>query len=689
MSDELAAAGAELTENRAVERTPPLHKKNEVSRHAPPLAESAYRPDIDGLRAIAVSIVLIYHAGISTFRGGFIGVDVFFVISGFLITRLLRADLERGTFSISRFYERRIRRIFPALIAVVAVTLTVAPFTLFPVELRTTALTAIAALSSFSNLYLLNSAGYFAADVTSQPLIHTWSLGVEEQFYLAFPLLLAVIGASRVRAARWTIVVLALASLLGGILLTAADRDIAFYFPLTRAWELLLGSLLAYSVVPQMPRLLREFGMFAALLLLLVSSVKFHAGLAFPGYFAVIPCVSTLALIGIGGQGPTTVKGLLSSSPFVWVGKISYSLYLWHWPIFVYYQLIRGTALSAPEALALILLSVLAAYLSWRYVEQPFRERKILATRAELLRCAGVAYLILCVAGIGLSYGAARLQIPNGDGNHFASYLDYDDTSVYRRGVCFLIGHINHLSDYDRDTCLKPSLDKPNILLIGDSHAADLWSGLTAVMPQSNVMQATSSGCKPVISSKGERGCTDLMQMVFSDFLKKHRPGILILSARWIETDIPDVVRSLEALRGHVDRIVVFGPIVEYHKSLARLLGQVASGRNASLLVTARNTEQMKTDSEMAAAVEAAGGVYVSTYSLLCPPDGTACATQENGIPLQWDYGHLTAAGSAFVAMKAQMTGAFDVPGKFQLLLAQIRGHFNSNPSRASRRRPL
>jgi peptidoglycan/LPS O-acetylase OafA/YrhL len=659
MSNELAAAGADVIENRADESPLPLENKNEPSKHTVPLAASAHRPDIDGLRAIAVSLVLIYHAGISPFRGGFIGVDVFFVISGFLITRLLRADLERGTFSISRFYERRIRRIFPALIAVVAATLSVAPFALFPVEMKTTSLTAITALSSFSNLYLLNSAGYFAADVTSQPLIHTWSLGVEEQFYLAFPLLLALIGASRARTARWSIVTLALASLIGGILLTRADRDIAFYFPLTRTWELLAGSLLAYGTIPRMPRFLREFGMFAALLLLLVSSVKFHPGLAFPGYFAVIPCAATVALIAIGGLGPSVVRDLLSSTPFVWVGKISYSLYLWHWPIFVYYQLVRGTALSAPEGLALILVSIFSAYLSWRYVEQPFRQRKILATRAALWQGAGAAYAVLIIASASLSYGAAHLQ--KNDANRFASYLDYDDAPVYRRGVCFLIGHINHLSDFDRDTCLKPSPDKPNILLIGDSHAADLWSGLSAAMPQSNVMQATSSGCKPVISSKGERGCTDLMEMVFSDFLKKHRPNILILSARWIESDIADVVRSLEALHGQADRIVVFGPIVEYHKSLARLLGQVASGRDESLLVTARNTEQMKTDREMAAAVEATGGVYVSTYSLLCPSDGTACATQQNGIPLQWDYGHLTAEGSAFVATRAQTTGAFDV----------------------------
>jgi peptidoglycan/LPS O-acetylase OafA/YrhL len=643
MSDELPPAGATLTERRALP---------DVSISPPPVTRGSYRADIDGLRAIAVTVVLIYHTGISSLRGGFIGVDVFFVISGFLITSLLRADLQRGTFSIARFYERRVRRIFPALIAVVGVTLAVAPFVLFPIEIRTTTLTAIAALSSFSNLYLLNSAGYFGADVNSQPLIHTWSLGVEEQFYLAFPLLLAVIGAARPRMALWAIVGVALASLVAGILLTIEDRDVAYYFPLTRAWELLAGSLLAYRSIPLMPRLFREIGMLAALLLLLACAVKFHSGLAFPGYYAVIPCLAAVMLIGLGGQGPTAVKSLLSSPPFVWVGKISYSLYLWHWPIFVYYQLVRGAALSVPEVLGLVLASILAAYLSWRYIEQPFRERKISANRRQLWIWAGTTYLILCI-GAGLLYGAVRTLAPDSDANRLASYIDYDDTPVYRRGVCFILGHLNSVADYNRDTCLKPAADKPNILLIGDSHAAHLWSGLHAVMPQDNIMQATSSGCKPVIALKGERGCVDLMHLVFSDFINSHHPDTLILSARWIESDIPDLVQTITALRPKAGRIVVFGPIVEYDKSLARLLAQVADGRDPGLLVSARNTEQLATDKDMQAAVKAAGGVYISTYALLCPPDGTVCATERNGVPLQWDYGHLTAEGSRMVVERA------------------------------------
>ena len=651
MSDEIAVAGATLGGRPG--------RQNVLTTSAAPSHKGGYRPDIDGLRAIAVTIVLVYHTGISPFRGGFIGVDVFFVISGFLITSLLRADLQRGTFSIARFYERRVRRIAPALIAVVGVTLAVAPFALFPVEIKTTALTAITALSSVSNIYLLNSSGYFGADVNSQPLIHTWSLGVEEQFYLAFPLLLAILGASRPAVAKWTIAAVALVSLAGGIWLTIEDRDVAYYFPLTRAWELLAGALLAYSTVPRMPRLLREIGMAGALLLLLACGIKFHSGLAFPGYVAIVPCVAAVLLIGIGGQGPTAVKSLLSSPPLVWVGKISYSLYLWHWPIFVYYQLVRGTALSVPEAAGLVLVSVLAAYLSWRFIEQPFRERKVAAGSAQLWASAGTAYIILCV-GAGVLYGVIGTQSPDSQASRLASYIDYDDTPVYRRGVCFLLGHLNSVTDYNRDTCLRPSTDKPNLLLIGDSHAADLWSGLSTALPQSNIMQATSSGCKPVIALKGERGCTELMRLVFSDFLKSNRPDTLVLSARWLESDIPDLVQTIETLRATAGRIVVFGPIVEYHKSLARLLAQVADGRDPSLLVSARNTEQRATDEDMEAAVKAAGGIYISTYSLLCPKDGSACATQENGVPLQWDYGHLTAEGSKVVAARALATHTFD-----------------------------
>lgn len=268
-----------------------------------------YRADIDGLRALAVATVVIFHAGVSPLRGGFIGVDIFFVISGYLITRQIRAEMEAGAFSILGFYERRVRRIAPALLFVIAATLAVAPFVLFPVELVTAGMTAIASLLSVANLYLLNSAGYFAADAGTQPLIHMWSLGVEEQFYLFFPLLLVAFGHRSRSAARWTTFALALVSLALCIVVTRYDRDFAYYFPLTRAWELLAGAALVFVAIPPMPAWLRNLAAIGALLLIAASAYKFYPQMAFPGFYALAPVLATVVLIS-----PMILKSIVCGS---------------------------------------------------------------------------------------------------------------------------------------------------------------------------------------------------------------------------------------------------------------------------------------------------------------------------------------------------------------------------------------
>lgn len=619
-------------------------------------APEGYRADIDGLRAIAVAMVLIYHTGISPLRGGFIGVDVFFVISGFLITRLLRSDLERGSFTVSRFYERRVRRILPALTVVLAVTLAIAPFMLFPLELKRTAMTAIATLASASNLYLLQSAGYFSADVASQPLIHTWSLGVEEQFYLGFPLFMQALSRLPATKTRLAIAVVMIVSLGGGVVLTQMNRDFAFYFPLTRAWELLLGALLAYVSVPRLKPILAETVAGLALALLLTCGYKLHSGLAFPGIYALVPCAATAIVIAIGAHNTSLVKRLLSSSPFVWFGKISYSVYLWHWPILIYYQLGAGRTLDLLEAFGLCVASTLAAYLSWRYVEQPFRDRRILSSRRSIWQWASISCVALGVFSCGLwIYSGLNAQA---ESNRLAAYLEYDDAPVYRRGTCFLFGHLDRLSDFDRGSCMTPSSKNSNLLLVGDSHAAHLWSGLHKVLTDTNVMQATSTGCKPVIPSKGERTCTDLIGMALGPFIQRNRIDVLVLSARWIGSDVPDVERTIRTLRSKVGKIVVFGPIVEYDLALPRLLGQTAWRGNGDLLLTGRNPEQLLTDRLLSDAVRSGGADYVSTYSFLCPDPALACVTEDNGVPVQWDYGHLTAKGSELIAERAYATGA-------------------------------
>jgi peptidoglycan/LPS O-acetylase OafA/YrhL len=628
-------------------------------RDASVASKGSYRGDIDGLRAVAVGLVLLYHTGVTPLRGGFIGVDIFFVISGYLITQLLRADLKAGSFRISSFYERRILRILPALFCVIAVTLAVAPLILFPVELRTSAETAISALASASNLYLLGSGGYFGADTLSQPLLHTWSLGVEEQFYLMFPLLMILLIRLPLRTARWILGFILLISLAAGVALAYINRDYAYYFPVTRAWELLTGAMVSFAPRMTFSRWTGEIAAACAFLLLLVCGLKFHSGLAFPGFYAVIPCLATAAIILFGRHDRPLLNMLLASRPFTWFGKISYSVYLWHWPILIYYQLAIGRLLNVKEAVILCIVIILIGALSWRYIEQPFRTRGIIKRRSQIWAGAFLGTILLCTAATTILILSVRQ--PSGEGERLAAYLDYDEDPVYRRGTCFLFGHLDSVADFQSDTCLNASTTKPNVLIVGDSHAAHLWTGLNDAMKDMNVMQATATGCKPVLNTRGERGCIDLINNVFNDYLKRKPVDILILSARWIRQDIPDVSRTLEMLRGKVGKIIVFGPIVEYYHALPRLLGQSSWRRDTSLLLTGRNSEQRGIDDELEPAVAAAGASYISTYALLCPKDGGTCTTLTEGVPVQWDYGHLTAEGSMLVAERAVQTGLLTV----------------------------
>ena len=612
-----------------------------------------YRADIDGLRALAVAIVVIFHAGVSPLRGGFIGVDIFFVISGYLITRQISAEMEAGKFSILGFYERRVRRIAPALLFAIAATLVVAPFILFPTELVTSGVTAIASVLSVANLYLLASAGYFAADAGTQPLIHMWSLGVEEQFYLFFPLLLVAFARGSRSAARWTTVSFALASLALCIIVTRYDRDFAYYFPLTRAWELLAGASLVFVTIPRMPAWLRDAAAGGALLLIAASAYKFYPQMAFPGFYALAPCLATVVLIAVGSQGGSAVTSGLSTGPLVWLGQISYSLYLVHWPIIVFYRMARGVPISPVEGWALVMASVAVAWFSWRYVERPFREKKILATRKALFAGTGMMALAILVMAFFTSFVPLR---PANEADKLASFLDYDDATAYRRGRCFLFGHKDRLADFDTTACLQPVPGKANILLIGDSHAAHLWSGLETEFPDANVMQATSTGCKPVLGGKGETTCVGLVERALGTFLQSSRPDVILLSARWVEKDIPDLERTLKVLAGKTGQVVVLGPIVEYAMPLPRLLAQVSDGRDPSLLVDARLAEPSKADRDLGAAVRAAGADYVSAYHLLCAGNDAPCATTTDGVPVQWDYGHLTAQGSQLLARRLRET---------------------------------
>ena len=297
-----------------------------------------YRPDIDGLRAVAVLSVMAFHMELSHFSGGFVGVDVFFVISGYLISAIVFSEISAGTYSITSFYERRIRRIFPALFAMLILFSVCALFYMFSSEMVNYAKSLLAASASVSNFYFWQHSGYFDAP-TLNPLLHTWSLAVEEQFYVLFPIYLWAVRRFYPKQLRLSVYVLVVASLIASAIVVHFSRSTAFYMPYTRAWELLIGTVLALEVLPRLSSaLLRNFAALLGIVMIVYSVLAYSRTTLFPGLSALVPCGGAALIIYAGEAGPTLIGRVLSWRPAVFIGLISYSLYLWHWPVILLHK---------------------------------------------------------------------------------------------------------------------------------------------------------------------------------------------------------------------------------------------------------------------------------------------------------------------------------------------------------------
>jgi peptidoglycan/LPS O-acetylase OafA/YrhL len=358
------------------------------------MASLNYRADIDGLRAVAVTSVVLFHAfpG-SILSGGFTGVDVFFVISGYLITRIIAGEMSRNSFSLLGFYERRIKRIIPALVVVLLASLAVGWFVLQPGDYRSMAQSAIYAILSFSNVFFLNHTGYFDAAAHTMPLLHTWSLGVEEQFYIIWPALLAgTFWVSRriKRSILWLLLPFAGLTLFYSVWLTGSDSKAAFYLSTSRTYELLIGALVAVGIVPQ-ALLRRPLVAHSASLvgagLIICGFLVLDAGRPFPGLNGLLPTIGAALVISGGLETPGMINRFLALPPFAFLGKISYSLYLWHWPVLVFFAHYAANSPTAQESVALIVLSVILATLSYRLIERPARA----STRTLTFHYAGFA----------------------------------------------------------------------------------------------------------------------------------------------------------------------------------------------------------------------------------------------------------------------------------------------------------
>ncbi|UWQ21564.1 acyltransferase family protein [Jannaschia sp. W003] len=386
------------------------------------MSRPAYRADIDGLRAVAVLPVVLFHAGFAWMPGGFVGVDVFFVISGYLITTIVSREIAAGAFSLLHFYERRIRRILPALFAVIAVVLVGATILFVPSDLANAAQSAAAAALFSANVLFWLEAGYFDAASYGKPLLHTWSLGIEEQFYIVLPILLIAVARRGGRMLPWVAGITAV-SLALSVATTPAVPTAAYYLLPWRAWELGLGALLALGAVPAIGRpWLREVAAAAGLAMILASALLITRATPFPGAAALVPTLGAALVIHAGREGATGAGRLLSTALPVWIGRISYSLYLWHWPVIVAFVYLALRMPSGAEAAGLIALSVALAWVSFRFIEQPFRHGGDGRTRRRIFGAAALGTgAVVALAGLVVVTGGLPGRLPE-DARRIAAF---------------------------------------------------------------------------------------------------------------------------------------------------------------------------------------------------------------------------------------------------------------------------
>ena len=448
-----------------------------------------YRSEIDGLRALAVLPVILYHSDIGGFSGGYVGVDIFFVISGYLITTILKEDLEAGRFSIWHFYERRARRILPALFLVMLVCMPFAWLWMLPSQLKDFS-QSVAAVSLFvSNILFLQETNYFDGAADLKPLLHTWSLAVEEQYYIVFPVLLLLIWRLNSRSVRSYLALFALLSL---ALCEYASRNYPaanFYLVPTRAWELLAGSLCAFSTL-KVASPARSFLGFAGLAMIVVSIFLFDESTRFPSLYALVPVVGTVFLILFGTRG-TPVARILSMQILVGIGLISYSAYLWHQPLFAFARLRSLTEPGLPVMLFLTLLTLLLAYISWRFVELPFRRRgnPLIPSRNVLLVSAAVGSIVFSTLGV---FGHLTAGFPERQAGGIA-------LGILEHRTRANVGLHADCKDLLRQKSKCQTTNDPSLLLWGDSFAMHLAEALTASDDTGSFVQYTKSSCAPVL----------------------------------------------------------------------------------------------------------------------------------------------------------------------------------------------
>lgn len=622
-----------------------------------------YRPDIDGLRAVAVVAVVINHLAPTLLPGGYVGVDIFFVISGYLITSIILSEMATGGLNTKRFYERRVRRIIPALFVMLLAVVIAGYFVLLPSDYLST-LKALASTVFFgSNIFFWREAaeGYFAAtDASLNPLLHTWSLGVEEQFYMAFPVFVLLAYRYARRQFKVLLLLAALCSLLlAEWLLGSMGKGVAVFF-LTpfRAWELLAGSLLAAQMIPSIQsRYGRELLSLAGLTAIVWSLITYSDKTAFPGFSALLPVLGSAAIIYAGMSGGSKVASLLSLRPVVFVGLISYSLYLWHWPIIVLARYRWGLAAdSVIVGLLLLLASFVAAWLSWHFIEGPFRRPtyKISVVYASVLAVSLVFVGIFSVGYFTSGFQGRVSQeviVLDKARSPAIAYIECDGASIEK-------------------PCMLGSLEKKpaTALLFGDSHMLAWGPALDGVYKARDEQAYffTNSSCPPLFyltASAHKKECVEILRGIKRFIEQRPEINTVVLAAYWskyysdpawlLETaNLKGAAATSEALaltlsflRHRQIKVVLLGPVPTFEKNVPHDLAVSAMhGRDSQ---TSSKAQQYLRNADffgVADVFKAKQGVtLLDPIDWMCKPQ---CKNHDGGISFYRDDDHLSVTGA-------------------------------------------
>lgn len=633
------------------------------------LTHPQYRADIDGLRAIAIISVVVFHAFRDCFKSGFIGVDIFFVISGFLISTILFSSLESNRFSIAEFYIKRIRRIFPALITVMLATIAFAWFLLFSDEFERFGKHLTAGISFVSNFVFWRESGYFDSSSEAKPLLHFWSLAIEEQFYLFWPLLLAFMWKKGLGFLKIALFI-ATASFILNIVILKNHPVASFFLPITRIWELMIGGILAYIQLhrPILIEQNKNLQSIAGLIFLLIGYFFIREGDDFPGWWALLPTCGTFLIIS-AGQTAWINQKLLSNKFMIWVGNISYPLYLWHWPLLSYAYIIQDGAITTLQLVGILCLTVTLSWATYRFIEKPFRFGKLKSQSTPIL---SLAMLLILTISLLIQFGKVSPRIDNQKLSIFLEarndIIKFDENFVKYQ--------------FNQEKFFRSKSSKSAITaVIGDSHALQYLPRIEYLLNQQpgnldKIYLAIHEGCLPVpgapqtASSLIENSCANYRNSII-EFLNDSNVKTIILAACWncylIQSENQSnhqlqsgsysqgqfKAETMKALKDFLGNqinnknvyLLLDNPSGEAYDPSNYLHGSRLSGFAVSQMKVVNNiaNEQLKLRSELLAIAKEVNVKIIDPVDYLC--HYSHCLNLDiNGLPIYKDTDHLRAS---------------------------------------------